>query len=100
MKAKLFFVLIVLILSKVSAQDKPAQTLRGSIIDKSIKAHLAGATVELTGGINKQTIANNDGVFKFEFIPVGRYTIRISYIGYKSITIPNIALESGKETYL
>ena len=68
MKAKLFFALIVLILSKVSAQDKPEQTLRGSIIDKSIKAHLAGATVELTGGINKQTIANNDGVFKFEFI--------------------------------
>ncbi len=100
MKAKLFFALIVLILSRVSAQDKPAQTLRGSIIDKSIKAHLAGATVELIGGINKQTIANNDGVFKFEFIPVGRYTIRISYIGYKSITIPNIALESGKETYL
>ena len=100
MKAKLFFALIVLILSRVSAQDKPAQTLRGSIIDKSIKAHLAGATVELIGVINKQTIANNDGVFKFEFIPVGRYTIRISYIGYKSITIPNIALESGKETYL
>ena len=38
--------------------------------------------------------------FKFDFIPVGRYSIRISFIGYKTITIPNIAIESGKETFL
>lgn len=84
----------------MSAQERPSQTLRGSIIDKSIKTVLAGATVELIGEINKNTIAINDGTFKFDFIPVGRYTIRVSFVGYKTITIPNIPLESGKETFL
>jgi hypothetical protein len=99
-KTKLFFLFIILLFNEVSAQERPSQTLRGSIIDKSIKTVLAGATIELIGDINKNTIATNDGSFKFDFIPVGRYTIRVSFVGYKTITIPNIPLESGKETFL
>ena len=100
MKTKLFFLFIILLFNEVSAQERPSQTLRGLIIDKSIKTVLAGATIELIGDINKNTIATNDGSFKFDFIPVGRYTIRVSFVGYKTITIPNIPLESGKETFL
>ena len=100
MKPSFYFLIIVLLFNEVSAQERPSQTLRGSIIDKSIKTVLAGATIELIGDINKNTIATNDGSFKFDFIPVGRYTIRVSFVGYKTITIPNIPLESGKETFL
>lgn len=96
----IFFVLFIILFNKVSAQNKPSQTLRGSTIDKSIKIVLSGATIELLGGINKKTIGGTDGTFKFELIPVGRYSIKISFVGYKTITIPNIAIESGKETYL
>jgi hypothetical protein len=87
-------------LNQAFAQEKPSQTLRGSTIDKSIKTLLSGTTIELSGDVNKNTIANKEGIFKFDFIPVGRYSIRISFIGYKTITIPNIAIESGKETFL
>lgn len=90
----------MLLLNKASAQEKPFQTIRGVTIDKSIKTLLSGAKIQLIGDINKITISNNDGTFKFDFIPVGRYTIKISFIGYKIITIPNIAIESGKETFL
>jgi hypothetical protein len=100
LKTKLFFLLLILLLNQASAQEKPSQTLRGSTIDKSIKTVLSGTTIELIGDINKNTIANKEGNFKFDFIPVGRYSIRISFIGYKTITIPNIAIESGKETFL
>lgn len=100
MRTTYFFLIILLLLNKVVAQDRPSQTFRGSTIDKSIKTVLKGATIELIGGVNKQTISNNEGTFKFDFIPVGRYNVRILYIGYKTITIPNIAIESGKETYL
>ena len=91
---------MLLLFNKAFAQDKPLQTLRGSTIDKSIKTALHGATIELIGDLNKKTISNKEGAFKFDFIPVGRYSVRILYIGYKTITIPNIAIESGKETYL
>ena len=100
MRTTYFFLLILLLFNKAAAQEKPSQILRGSTIDKSIKTVLSGATIELIGGVNKQTISNNEGTFKFDFIPVGRYSVRILYIGYKTITIPNIAIESGKETYL
>jgi hypothetical protein len=82
------------------AQVKPLQTLKGIVNDKSLKTALAGATIELMGNTHKNAIANNEGSFKFEMLPVGRFTIRISFIGYKTISIPNIAVESGKETYL
>ena len=100
MKTTYLFLIILLVFKKISAQEKPSQTLRGSTIDKAIKTALSGTTIELIGAINKKTISNKDGAFKFDFIPVGRYSIRILYIGYKTITIPNIAIESGKETYL
>ena len=89
-----------MLLNQASGQERPSQTIRGSTIDKSIKTVLSGTSIELIGEVNKNTLTNSDGNFKLDFIPVGRYSIRISYIGYKTITIPNVAIESGKETYL
>lgn len=89
-----------MLLNQASGQERPSQTIRGSTIDKSIKTVLSGTSIELIGDVNKNTLTNIDGNFKLDFIPVGRYSIRISYIGYKTITIANIAIESGKETYL
>ena len=100
MKTRTIFLLIILLFNKVSAQDKPVQTLRGWVIDKSLKSALSGATIELIGAVNKKTLSSIDGTFTFEMIPVGRYTMRVGFIGYKTITIPNIAIESGKETSL
>jgi hypothetical protein len=100
MKSNFFFLLIILLFNQATAQEKPVQTLRGSTIDKSIKTLLSGTTIELIGDINKNTITNSDGYFKFDLIPVGRYSVRVSFIGYKTITIPNISIESGKETFL
>ena len=100
MRTTYFLLIVLLLFNQASAQEKPVQTLRGLTIDKSIKTVLSGANIELIGGVNKQTISNNEGAFKFDFIPVGRYSVRILYIGYKTITIPNIVIESGKETFL
>lgn len=61
---------------------------------------MEAASIELTGEIRRTVITNREGTFKFEMLPVGRYTVKISYVGYKTITLSNIALESGKETNL
>ena len=100
MRLILFGLFAILFLIQVSAQEKPVQTLRGIAVDKSIKAPLSGATIEIVGDPNRIKIANKDGNFSFSLLPVGRYQIKISYVGYKSISIPNIEVESGKETYL
>ncbi len=77
-----------------------AQTgiIKGQILDKQSEAPLAGATIQL---LNTETptgtTTNIDGYFTLDEVPLGRQSIRISYIGYESITIPNIVVTSGKD---
>ena len=91
---------LLLLFIKANGQIKPLQTLKGTVSDKTLKTAMAAASIELTGEIHRIVISNLEGSFKFELLPVGRYTVKISYVGYKTITLPNIALESGKETNL
>jgi hypothetical protein len=77
------------------------QTIRGTVIDKVSQTTLPGASVVL---INSNqligTTTDLDGNFKLLQIPVGTHTLRISFVGYKQINIPNIVVNSGKEVVL
>jgi len=73
----------------------PVQNIKGTITDKSIKTILVGASIELKGAISKTAIADASDNFILEKIPVGRHALRITYIGYKPITLNNILVESG-----
>jgi len=77
------------------------QTVRGKIYDYDNQLPLPGATVVILE-TNPLLAASSDleGDFKLENIPVGRITIQLSYIGYESITMPNIVVNSGKEVVL
>jgi CarboxypepD_reg-like domain/TonB-dependent Receptor Plug Domain len=77
------------------------QTIRGTIVDKVSKSSLPGASVTLIsvdpviGGMS-----DPDGNFKLPNVPIGNHTLRISFIGYKDVTLPNIVVNSGKEVVL
>jgi hypothetical protein len=43
------------------------------------------------------TVTDENGQFRLENVPPGRQSILIKYIGYKSQTIPNLLVTSGKE---
>ncbi len=45
-------------------------------------------------------VSDMDGNFKLENVPIGRYNIQISYVGYEPVTIPEILVSSGKEVVL
>ena len=49
----------------------------------------------LTGGVT-----NEQGNFEIRNVPVGKYDIAVSYIGYQSKLIPNVVVTSGKEVVL
>lgn len=77
------------------------QTIRGTVLDKATNAPLPGATIVLLKVTPiKGTSTDMDGNFKLTMVPVGKQTIRISYIGYKEETISNIIVNSGKEAVL
>lgn len=77
------------------------QNVKGTIIDQQAETPLIGATVELlSSNDSKGTITDIDGYFRLENIPLGRQTFRVSYLGYNSITLPNMEVTAGKELIL
>lgn len=77
------------------------QVVKGRILDSKAEYPLIGATIQL---INHDpligTVADYDGNFKLDQVPIGRLSFAVSYIGYKSITLPNVLVTSGKEVIL
>ena len=74
------------------------QTIRGKIIDSDSKSPLIGATVVI---LNLDTFigaaSDINGNYRLNKVPVGRHTIKISFLGYEEVVIGNIVVGSGKE---
>ena len=92
------FILAFLIIS-VAGAAQYKQQLRGAVVDHILQKPLVGATVSVVS-IKQSSITDEDGIFRFNDLPVGSYTIVVSYAGFKDVTLENIAVNSGKETVL
>jgi hypothetical protein len=93
------FLLFTLFLSMANAQS--TQTLRGTVIDKVSQSPMTGAVITLLNSSpTKGTTTDMDGKFILKNIPLGRQSIKVTYIGYKESIIPNITINAGKETVL
>lgn len=76
-------------------------TIKGTVLDQQSEIPIIGATVELLGTESSNgAITDLDGYFVLSDVPVGRNVIRISYLGYETITLPNIDVSSGKDVIL
>lgn len=96
MKTFTFIALLIFTYSYSFGQFK--QNLRGVVIDQSSKVTLPGANVSLEGADNKAgTMTSENGSFIFKELPIGRYSIKVSFLGYEPVIINNIDLASGKE---
>jgi hypothetical protein len=88
-------VLLLLFLCS-SALFAQTSTIRGVVKDADTGLPLGNATVQLTPA-GQGITANEAGEFRFEQLSVGRYVLSVSFVGYETVTIPEILLESGKE---
>lgn len=48
----------------------------------------------------KGTISDNEGGFQLAQVPIGRQTIKITYMGYKEMIMSNVVVNAGKELVL
>lgn len=77
------------------------QVVKGQILDLQAEYPLIGATIKLIGSDPVQgAITDVNGSFRIENVPFGRQVFAVQYIGYKSITIPNVLVTAGKEVVL
>ena len=101
-RKQILHVLAVLLLAPaiLSAQNY-TQTVKGVVLDQSIKTPLIGATVailDLDPVIG--TVTDAEGRFRLENVPVGKHLLRVTYLGYKPAMLSNLSVNSGKETDL
>lgn len=77
---------------------KPKQNIRGQVYDEHFRFMLPGATIKIIGTDPPVgTITSDDGLFAFENLPVGRYNLEISFVGYQRRIEENIVLGAGSE---
>jgi len=94
------FIYLVLLASVGSAQEM-TQTIRGIISDKDTREPLIGAALQVfIEGKSLGVVADAQGKFKLSNVPLGRASIKVSYVGYETRTLSDILVHSAKEVIL
>ncbi|MCF8357469.1 MAG: TonB-dependent receptor [Prolixibacteraceae bacterium] len=85
----------------LSSYSQYKQTIRGVVIDQASKVSLPGANVSVKDGDKTfGTTTNEKGEFEFSDIPIDRYELTVSFMGYEAFYQKNLDLGSGKEKVL
>ena len=94
----LLFSLFLFFTYNLCAQT-PTQTVRGRVVDATNAQPLVGAFVQLVGS-DLKIASDTEGVFIMRKIPVGRYTLQASFIGFETTTVAEFWVQSGREVVL
>jgi hypothetical protein len=92
-------ILFLLLIPTISFAQNNTQKIRGIVTDKLSQTPLIGVVIQISS-LQIGTTTDTLGKYTLSNIPPERYEIKISYIGYKSIIIPNVEVTSGKEVIL
>lgn len=92
-------IFILLLLSAQLLAQQPTQTIRGTVIDEASNVPLAYATVGLRNTAI-ETKTDSLGNFTLKNVPIGRYDIIVSHMGYSPAMLREIQVTSAKENFL
>ena len=81
-------------------QKKPVQTIRGVVIDSKTNRPIEYASVIVRQNPSLSVITDSLGKFKIKNVPVGRYDIQTSFMGYDTDNKNEILVTSSKEVNL
>lgn len=89
--------LIGLMVFQIIAQQ--SGTIEGKVTDKATKQPIPSVNIVVLK-TNYGASTDLTGNFKLTNLPVGRYAVRVSSIGYETITYPDLFLSTGHSVYL
>lgn len=99
-----FFIAVIaplLSITQTAHSQTLTQTIRGIVVDKSLQTPIAGASIVLVGSQPlRGTTTSTDGDFALPNVPIGRQTLKVTYMGYKESIMSNIVVNAGKELVL
>jgi CarboxypepD_reg-like domain/TonB-dependent Receptor Plug Domain len=90
---KFFIIFIFTLIIPFQIYSQNTGNIIGKVTDKNTQESLPGAIITIENQ-NKSIATDIDGNYKF-VLPVGSYTIKATYVGYKTITKFNVSLTSG-----
>lgn len=97
-KIKGLHIIIILAPANSSQGVTPRQTIKGIVKDAASGSPIPYASIVLSNtNPQRGTTSDSLGRFKFNNIPIGRYDIQASYLGYESTAMREILLISAKE---
>jgi iron complex outermembrane recepter protein len=90
--AAIAFALVVLATSARTAHANelpppPSSSLTGTVLDAETREPIGWATVAVVE-LKRAERTHRDGTFHLIGIPSGRYTLRVTYLGYETVNIP------------
>lgn len=96
-----FLTVFMILLAGSSQAQQFTQNIRGTVKDQDSQMPLIGATVVVAGSEPiVGTVTDADGNFRLMGVPVGRISLKVTFIGYEDRTIPNLLITSAKEEIL
>ncbi|MGD0710349.1 MAG: TonB-dependent receptor [Bacteroidales bacterium] len=82
-------------------EEDAYQTVKGKVVDKDSKTPLWGVGVIIVGSSPLLGgVTDSSGYFTINNVPVGRQTVKASYIGYTDVLMQNVNVTSEKDISL
>src|SRR5205809_6669294 len=84
------------------AQVETTTSITGTVADQ-LGSVFPNAVVKLTNqntGAKRETVTSGEGVYSFQSLPAGRYTILVSAPGFKTTTITDRIVETAQPAHL
>ena len=97
---KLTFLATLIVAMTTFAQAQTTQTIRGQVSDVASGEPMTGATIMVDNQTDMAAVSDADGRFAIQKVPVGRHTVRVSFVGYEPLELKEQLLSSGKEMVL
>ncbi len=78
-----------------------AQNVRGTVTEATTNTPLLGATIVLKNsndGQNLTATSDEKGLFRFEQVTSGKYSVEITFIGYAKTLVTEVIVKKGSDT--
>lgn len=101
MSKRIFLTLITILSISGIMFSQYKQTIRGKITDKVTTAPISGVTIVVNNiSDNIRAFSDANGDFVIKNVPVGRNNFMFVFMGYETLYMRSVTVNSGKELFL